>query len=194
MYLLRNRDADPVYWVNDFLSDDEIKKIMNHVNNLPAGYGGVGDRGYVPKERITSVKWIEKNSKISWLYEKLIDMIKKVNIDNFDMTLKSLELLQFSEYNQKQKSFYKPHFDCVDSGRIMSAVDIRKLSFSIQLTDEKEYEGGELIIYKFGKELIAPKSKGTIIFFESNLCHEVTPVTKGVRHSLVGWVVGPNIR
>ena len=39
-----------------------------------------------------------------------------------------------------------------------------------------------------------PKEKGTIIFFSSNLQHEVTPVTKGTRNSLVSWVQGPNLR
>jgi len=62
------------------------------------------------------------------------------------------------------------------------------------LTDEKEYEGGELIFYKDGEEKIAPKSKGTIIFFESDIMHEVKPVKKGTRHALVSWVQGPNLR
>lgn len=194
MYLLRNKDVDPVCWIDNFLSDDEIEKIINHVNNLPTIEGRVDIRGYVPKERITSIKWVELNSEIDWLYKKLIDVIRRINLDNFDMTLKWLEPLQFSEYTQKQKSFYKRHADCPDSGHLLGFVDIRKLSFSIQLTDERKYDGGELIIYKDEKELVAPKSKGTIIFFESNLRHEVTPVSKGVRHSLVGWVQGPNLR
>jgi PKHD-type hydroxylase len=39
-----------------------------------------------------------------------------------------------------------------------------------------------------------PKDKGTIVFFSSNIEHEVTPVTKGTRYALVGWVNGPNLR
>ena len=52
----------------------------------------------------------------------------------------------------------------------------------------------ELISYKDDKEKIAPKSKGTIVFFESDIIHEVKPVRKGIRHALVSWVQGPNLR
>jgi predicted 2-oxoglutarate/Fe(II)-dependent dioxygenase YbiX len=128
------------------------------------------------------------------LYKKIINQIHKVNQENFDMVLKFVENLQFSEYTESQQGFYAKHKDCGDSGRLESFVDIRKLSFSIQLTDEKQYEGGELILYVNGREVKAPKSKGTIIFFESNIQHEVKPVKKGIRHALVSWVQGPNLR
>ena len=36
------------------------------------------------------------------------------------------------------------------------------------------------------------KNKGTIIVFPSMLLHKVTPVTKGIRHSLVQWFSGPD--
>ena len=44
------------------------------------------------------------------------------------------------------------------------------------------------------KEFIAPKTKGTIVFFQSNILHEVKPIKKGTRHALVSWVQGPNLR
>ena len=102
--------------------------------------------------------------------------------------------MQFSEYTEEKGGFYSKHRDCGIKQSMENYVDIRKLSFTIQLTDENEYEGGELIFYHDNKEKKAPKSKGTIIFFESDISHEVTPVTKGVRHSLVSWVQGPNLR
>jgi len=39
----------------------------------------------------------------------------------------------------------------------------------------------------------APLSRalGSISFFPSYTIHEVTPVTSGVRYSLVGWACGP---
>ncbi|WP_299006958.1 hypothetical protein [uncultured Tenacibaculum sp.] len=36
-----------------------------------------------------------------------------------------------------------------------------------------------------------PREKGTIIVFPSFMMHCVTPITKGVRKSIVGWVAGP---
>ena len=214
MNLLRiNKEVHPVYWVPDFLSDDEIEKIIKYTEKLPLEDAKVGaniqeekkpfavdyhiknpNLGNVPRTRITNLKWIELNSDTNWLYKKIISQIHKVNQENFDMILKFVENIQFSEYTESQQGFYAKHNDCGDSGRLENFVDIRKLSFSIQLTDEKEYEGGDLILYVNDREIKAPRSKGTIIFFESDIMHEVKPVKKGIRHALVSWVCGPNLR
>jgi PKHD-type hydroxylase len=73
-------------------------------------------------------------------------------------------------------------------------VDIRKISFSIQLSDPKEYTGGDLKFFLLdNKYKICPKERGSITFFPSNLFHEVTPITCGKRYSLVSWISGPNL-
>ena len=38
--------------------------------------------------------------------------------------------------------------------------------------------------------LVAPKKKGTLVVFDSLICHEVKPVISGVRYSAVKWVHG----
>ena len=213
MNLLKlNDEYRPIYWVSNFLSDDEIDRIKTHARTLIALDAQVGEpqkekkeftidyhikdpnRGIVPRSRITDIKWIRLNENTNWLFKKIIDKIIDVNGRNFDLQLKFLEDLQFSEYTEEKRGFYSKHRDCGIKKSLDNYVDIRKLSFTIQLTDENEYEGGELIFYFDEKEKKAPKSKGTIVFFESDILHEVTPVTKGVRHSLVSWVQGPNLR
>ena len=42
--------------------------------------------------------------------------------------------------------------------------------------------------------IVAPKSKGTMIVFDSRIPHRVTPVTSGQRISLVTWMLGPKLR
>ena len=39
-----------------------------------------------------------------------------------------------------------------------------------------------------------PKVLGTLCFFPSFLLHRVTPLTSGVRKSLVTWISGANFR
>ena len=69
---------------------------------------------------------------------------------------------------------------------------IRKLSFSLQLSDPDDYEGGNVqLIDDSGKSYFAPRKRGSIILFDSRAQHRVLKVTKGVRKSIVGWVVGP---
>jgi len=77
---------------------------------------------------------------------------------------------------------------------------IRKLSVTVNLTTPGNYEGGNL---KFDLGPHAPKRyhvckeirpRGTIIVFPSHLYHQVTPVTKGTRYSLVMWNLGHPFR
>jgi PKHD-type hydroxylase len=215
MNLLRiNKEIHPVYWVDNFLSDEEINKIIQYTTQINPEVSKVGgntqeetkkqftadyhiknpNTGNVPRIRQSDIKWIELNKDTNWLYKKLISQIHKVNQENFDYILKFVEDLQFTEYNEDQKSFYSKHNDCGSNSELENFVNIRKLSFSIQLSNPEDYEGGELIIYNANKQFIAPKTKGTIIFFESTILHEVKPVKKGTRRALVSWVQGPNLR
>ena len=96
--------------------------------------------------------------------------------------------MQYSIY--EKGGFYKDHVDLM----YLSAAGIRKLSFSIMLTDPEEYEGGELLLKTHSLPIKTLNKKGTIIFFPSYVLHEVTPVTKGTRKTLVGWVLGPSFK
>jgi PKHD-type hydroxylase len=215
MNLLRlNKNCYPVYWEHNFLSDKEIQKILEYSSitssvNAEIGNSNLENKkkifdsdfhikdtnlGYVPRERQSTIKWIKLNEETNWLYKKIIQQIHKVNQENFDYILKFVEDLQFAEYNENQKGFYSKHNDCGNKDDIENFVDVRKISFSIQLSDESEYEGGDLIFYMNGRKKIAPKSKGTIIFFKSDVVHEVKPVKTGIRYSLVSWVNGPNLK
>ena len=70
----------------------------------------------------------------------------------------------------------------------------RKLSITVQLSDATEYEGGELQFMVNQNIITAPKEKGTAIIFPSFCLHRVTPVIKGSRKSIVGWIAGPPYR
>lgn len=73
---------------------------------------------------------------------------------------------------------------------------IRKISMTVNLTDETNYEGGDLML-DLGDHSMRGKYKvedareqGTIIIFPSFLHHCVSPVTLGTRYSLVMWSLG----
>ena len=69
---------------------------------------------------------------------------------------------------------------------------VRKISFSLQLSDPDDYEGGNIqFIDESDKSYIAPRKKGSLILFDSRTKHRVCKVRSGVRKSIVGWVVGP---
>jgi len=58
---------------------------------------------------------------------------------------------------------------------------LRKISISVQLSDESEYEGGELQFYYKRDIVTAPKGRGAVIMFPSFMLHRVLSVTKGTK-------------
>lgn len=63
----------------------------------------------------------------------------------------------------------------------------RKINLSLQLSDPNDYEGGDLVIDGY----VSSREFGTGIFFPANVFHEVTPITRGARTSLIGHSWGP---
>lgn len=53
----------------------------------------------------------------------------------------------------------------------------------IMMNDGSNYEGGDLIMYNDGKKIIADKTVGNVLFYDSDIPHEVTEVTSGTRIS-----------
>ena len=65
---------------------------------------------------------------------------------------------------------------------------------TVQLSDSNEYEGGNLHLINGPTPFVAEREQGMIYSFPSYTLHEVTPVTKGERSSLVCWVTGPSFK
>ena len=132
-----------------------------------------------------------------WIGGFLWHFIRMANKDNFLYDISDIEndLIQYTQYNKGD--FYKWHTD-------MDICDInepdqlvRKLSFTLQLTNDDEYTGGNLEFADFDDSTYrfsVPRSRGTVIVFDSRVPHRVTPVESGIRKSLVGWVVGKRWR
>jgi len=74
---------------------------------------------------------------------------------------------------------------------------VRKLSMTINLNEPGEYDGGNLK-FDFGPhaagkrfhECVEIRPQGSIIVFPSFTYHQVTPITRGTRYSLVLWSLG----
>jgi len=78
---------------------------------------------------------------------------------------------------------------------------VRKLSMTINLNKPGEYDGGNLKFdygpHALGKrfhEVEEIRPQGSIIVFPSYIYHQVTPVTRGTRYSMVLWSLGQPFR
>jgi PKHD-type hydroxylase len=157
---------------------------------------GMVGSGQVNKQiRDTDRQWALKGDLVECILTRFIMQANQEALWNFDIT--EPELVQIGRYKENQ--FYRQHIDCyvkgVDiigtgngSAVIVPMLSQRKISASLLLSDESEYEGGDLVILD---ETVKTKKQGTIIVFPSFMAHQVTPVTSGVRYSAVCWMVGP---
>lgn len=171
---------------------DEIIKLGKR-HNVSKSLVGDGSGEDKDKIRSSNNSWIPPNDISSWLYEKIAFAINEAN-KFYQFDLISIENLQFTEYNSNKQGHYSKHIDTHHNALMPNLY--RKLSFSIQLSNPKIYEGGDLLAYFDGDENPekASRALGSINFFPSFAMHEVTPTTKGVRYSLVGWASGPRLK
>ena len=154
---------------------------------LQEGVVGAGDSMNKNKSiRDSNIAFLRSDDAANaWIFQRITRSIIDINQQFWNFDLQRIETLQYSEYGVGQ--FYKQHIDMMYQSPTRA---VRKLSFTIQLTDPEEYEGGDVLI-KTGTDSPIHKDLGTINFFPSYVLHEVTPVTKGTRHALVGWITGP---
>jgi len=168
-------------------------------------------KGITEEERITGAKripGIDKNERMSdivwttdqWIYDIIWPYMFKANEwAGWKYDIRSAESMQITCY--KKGGFYNFHRD--GRGDHLSAYDlpdnefkhgrVRKLSMSVLLNDD--YEGGEFQFATYAAEKCEIHTIfgkiGSIIVFGSDVEHRVTPVTKGIRYSLVIWFLGP---
>ncbi len=62
------------------------------------------------------------------------------------------------------------------------------LSFTLSLTDEKSYGGGELEVDSISESIPIKLKQGEIVIYPSTSLHRVCTVTTGVRTVCVGWI------
>ena len=182
------------------LLKDFDKDIKSSPVNLQIGNG-------LNEVRNAKHSWVSSSH---WMGGFLWHYIERANRENFLYDLRGLdnEHIQYTVYDEGEyydwhndgglTTLYKPQSignsthgvgsDFVNQNKEL----VRKLSFSLQLSNPDDYEGGELeLINEVGESYVAPKTQGCLILFDSRTRHRVRKVTKGTRRSLVGWVLGP---
>ena len=126
----------------------------------------------------------------SVFYHAVKNVINDVNNESYQYDLSDKYDIQILKYRKGGQ--YEWH---IDYGVCWHPGLDRKLSISIQLSNESQYEGGELEIRDWkGDNITAPKRLGSAIVFDSRVTHRAKPVTEGERIVLVGWASGPKLR
>ena len=147
------------------------------------------------EKRNSQNAWIDTSH---WVAGFLWHYVQRANRENFLYDLRNIdgESLQYTRYGEGQ--FYGWHNDAglatqykpVSAGNRADGLHqdfvnenielVRKLSFSLQLSDPDEYEGGNVqLLDEGGESYIAPRQRGCIVLFDSRTQHRVLKVRKG---------------
>ena len=106
------------------------------------------------------------------------------NSQAWDFDITHANQVDYLKYNDQ--GHYKEH---VDTFLVKGATENRKLTVLLFLNDD--FEGGRLFLKTGHEKTYPPQEAGTVIVFPSFVLHGVEPVTKGIRRSIVTWLVGP---
>ena len=162
---------------NNFLTSSDLKRIF--------AINPKWERGTTIKDpHARVVDTYNITHKFGWLDEKVAQLVKQRN-KGFRYNIKSIEETKLLRYQPGGK--YDWHQDV-----IWDNPQHRKFTYIIQLSNSNEYSGGDFQFRDADNiDLSGLRNRGSIIIFPSIMHHRITPLTKGTRYSIVGWVVGP---
>lgn len=121
----------------------------------------------------------------------MVDLIHHVAV-KYNIAITDGEIdWQFVKY--EVGDFFGNHRDSYPTISGMNdELGVRKLSLTVQLSEESDYEGGGLRLENDTSGAFhLNKSIGEGVVFPSWIRHEIKPVTKGTRYALVAWQRGP---
>ena len=140
--------------------------------------------GLDTNKRTTTISWLPFNE-MKEMYNDINNFIQKANLNHFGFgDVQITEQAQFTEY--PEGGFYDWHMDC--DVAMTHEPPVRKISMTLLLSPENQFEGGDLELMAPGKR--AKLKQGHAVIFASFINHRVAPVTRGVRQSLVMWFGG----
>ena len=170
------------YLTHQLLNAEEINFIKEKLGQEIEGWRDGKNTAGSHASKVKNNLQLNRKSNIS---KELSLLIKKKILD--DNLIKSFTLPKHIHGIMFTKSLkgmsYGRHIDnaYMSSGRA-------DLSFTIFLSEKKQYEGGELLIENMTSESKFRLNRGEIIIYPSTYLHSVKSVLNGERIVCVGWI------
>ena len=185
--------------MDDGLTPEELDKIIEYCDGQGlerSSIMGETDTNKVNKIRRCDVKFHKRNFNNGWIFDRVNNIILSINAQFYGFDLNGYDAFQYTVYNSDEQGTYDWHMDsCLGTESLMpDMIQPRKLTMTLMLNDpDEDFDGGEFEV-NLGSDIEAKPitiKRGRALFFPSWMIHRVKPVTRGVRKSLVVWVVGP---
>jgi len=180
----QNNFTNAILLQHNFINEDGISDIL--LNSTFVKDGKTVNQG---DKRVCKIYQPPKQRELAnYIHKFLVDL----NDKHFKFKLKgipSFDAPSRFEYLATEGGKFDEHIDIGPD-----ELSTRKLSYSIQLSNSDEYEGGDLVFWPDDNNTTEMskmmRQRGTIIVFPSYKVHAITPVTKGIRNCIVGWMHG----
>jgi len=161
----------------DLFLEEEVEDIIELGDALVLSEGKIKDDKIDHTIRNSKIAWIHPGPSTWWLFDRAIMVFKS------SLPFNSLQSMQYTVYDSKG-SHYDWHRDIGSGDEIMKArINVAVL----QLSNPGNYKGGVLQIKHQSETIDVMKIKGMVTTFPIQLEHRVTPVTSGVRKTLIMW-------
>ncbi|HEY0555992.1 MAG TPA: 2OG-Fe(II) oxygenase [Thermoanaerobaculia bacterium] len=169
--------------MDQLLEPDKCKEIIEIADRYTPEHGRVGNE--VNAYRKTVVRRMERDDHSAPLWDRLYDLVQEINARHFGLDITGILPPECTTYVPGYG-----HFGWHTDINYKAPDLVRKLSVIIQLSSPADYEGGELQVFN-GEPTALDKRHGAIVAFPAFVQHRVTPVTQGMRTSLVVFSQGP---
>lgn len=176
------------YIASGKLTRNEVRKLSRDANiykedRFDAPLGGSGKSKLDASIRNSTI-FFPKADK----YPNTFSILQSSIISEYSSICSYIDLTNIAEiqYARYEKgNFFKKHRDTLYNTNIK-----RILTCSINLSEETDYGGGELVVYDNDNNEVAKLSKeiGSFIIFPAVFYHEARIVESGTREAIVTWI------
>jgi predicted 2-oxoglutarate/Fe(II)-dependent dioxygenase YbiX len=184
--LSHHKEPEYMYWhFPDAMTPEVAKKLIESLESQAQGEDagiGAGTTGIVNK-KVRDVKKVNLPS-YRGIGATMVGLGMAANHQAWKFDVTHSNQTDYLKYDVE--GHYHAH---VDTFINPNEPECRKLTILMFLNEN--FEGGKLFIQNGHEKIYPPQGAGTCLVFPSFMVHGVEPVTKGIRRSVVTWLVGP---
>jgi predicted 2-oxoglutarate/Fe(II)-dependent dioxygenase YbiX len=156
---------------------ETAEKLDNEIARIGGGANGVINKKIRDVKKISLPAWNGLGAQMAGMALEANRQAWKFNVthaNQCDYLIYDVE----GHYHAHTDTFMDP-----------TQTEARKLTILAFLNDD--FEGGRLFLQVGSEKIYPPQQLGSVLVFPSFVLHGVEPVTKGIRRSIVTWMVGP---
>ena len=117
------------------------------------------------------------------IYDKIISLIKVANELTWNFNINAITKIQHITVNELHNPLKDWFTNCYHN---------KKLMFILNKKKSDDVIGGEFLIKTNNEDRKLPSDTNILIVFPSFIMSKISPILKGNREYLVGWILGPN--